>query len=518
MNPKCPACQSIMTPETDHAYHDAPICPYCWSERERLVVPLQEKILSALQDIKDHHRTPQAVELKERFTALIFPHDRTFNSLAASAVLFDLIVQDEDYRRYVLDHYDLLKWFLEHIAHPLPTVTDEEIAPLLEPGGVALASWLAFELPERWQRVAVRTFLLRHPQAPLGEFLQAAEEQNKRLANILKKFAEKTDASEGRAYERALLLLEPADTESRDRFFQQMRKADPQCAGRIEIDLRASLPTAPLAPSVSSAGGLLEAFEPSFPLSPGRTLILPPPGPIVVTPMPSATLDQRNDVSISPQSDVPQPSPIDAPVPPQRTTSRLRRILPLALICILLLGYAAIALYYTIFLRPLMNQTISDLSATNTSLTNQNTLFQDTATANAQNAQATATALAGGTFGAAFVGQAPLAKVHAGGSLQLYFVLQNTGTSIWSQSGNYQLVCVSNLPQNQSPQFVASCLEATSPSPLGNSIVLPQQYYAFYFTVQIPAFVPSRTIYRTQWQLQSPTQASDMGYITLVVV
>jgi len=511
MNSRCPACQSLMTPEKDHAYHDAPVCPYCWNERDRSVMPLQEKILSALQEIKDHHRTPQVVELKERFSALIFPHDRTFNSLAASAIFFDLIVQDEDYRRYVLDHYDLLKWFLERIAHPLPRVTDEEIEPLLEPGGVALADWLAFELPQQWQKVAVRTFLLRNPQASLGEFLQAAEEQGKRIVDILKKFAEKTDASEERAYERALTLLEMADPESRDRFLQQVRKADPQFAGRMERDLLASLPTTTLAPFVRPAGNWQEVS----PVSASSTIVLPLPVPIVVTPTPPAPSDLGPAVPISPGPAVPQPLPVDVPVPYRRSV--FRRVLPLAVICILLLGDVAIAIYYIAVLRPLTSQTISNLSATNTSLANQNTLLQSTVTTTMQNAQATATALAGGVFGASFLGQAPLASVQAGDSVQLYFVLQNTGTSTWSQSGGYQFICVSDLPQNQSSQYIASCLGATSPSPLGNYLVLPQQYYAFYFTVYIPPSAPSRTIYRTQWEFQSQTQTSDMGYITLVV-
>jgi hypothetical protein len=519
-NAICPQCKSVMIFEQDYAYHGVPICPYCGISQERSAVPLQEKFLSVLQEIKDHQRAQFAVELQEKLTALIFPDEKKLNSLAAGAILFDLIVQDDGYRRYVLDNRDLLKWFLERIASPLPRVRDEEIELLLEPGGVALADWLAFELPERWQRVAVRTFLLRNPPAPSGEFLQAGETQGKRFVEILKKFAEKTDESEGRAYERALQLLAHADLESRDRFFQMVRKVDARYAGRMDSDLLVSLPTTTLAPFAWEAPAHIqhEAPEPSSPVKISNRAPLYAPESIVLPSTSRDPADQVEAEGLLQRSGVPQPSPADVPVPPQQATSRLRGALPLVVICILLLGYGAIALYYYSFLRPLTNQTVHTFSATITSLVNTNTLLQDTATASVRNVQATASALAGGTFGASFVGQTPLTHVHAGESVPLYFILQNTGSSAWSQGSEYQFVCVSDLPQNQSPRYIASCLGATSPSPLGNYIVLPQQYHVFYFLVQIPFSAPSQTMYRTQWQLHHQTQTSDMGYITLVVL
>jgi hypothetical protein len=517
--------------EQGNPYHGALICPYCGISQEHATVSFQEKVQKALQDIKNHG-SADAVVVKEQLATLVFPNDKTFNTLAACAVLFDLVVQDEDYRRFALNHRALLQWLLERIASPLPGIADAAIMPLLVANEVTLLDWLSFEIAERWQHMALCAYFQRNPQVPPAELLRVIEGQGKRFVGFLKKLSQKGSAEDEHIYQQVLQRLTTSEPANRGRFLQQVRKTDATYGGYLERDLLAALPTTALSPPVpisptdtSSTG----AGEVVAQVTAGSTAALYAPVQVSL-PAPSWNPAKAPVVSekLSPEY-VPLPAtPPAIPSSPERGTSGFRRAFSLVIISLLLLGYAGIAIYYHFFLQPLATRTVNNSQATVTSLSNQNILLQNTvtasirnqqatATATLSNQQATATALAGGTFGAAFVGQTPMVSAHAGEAVVLYFILQNTGTSIWSHNADYQFVCVSGQPQNQSSQYVASCLNAPNPSPLGNEMVLPHQYYLFYFSAQIPFSAPPHTTYRTQWQLQHQAQTSAMGYITLVV-
>jgi hypothetical protein len=510
--------------EQGNPYHGALICPYCGISQEYTTVSFQEKARSVLQDIKTH-RSADAVAVIEKGAALVFPNDTKFNTLAACAVLFDLLVQDEDYRGFVLDHRDLLKWFLECIASPLPGVRDEAIMPLFAASEVALLDWLSFEITQRWLHMALRAFFGRNPQLAPGELLRAIESQGQRFVGFLKMLSQKASAEDERVYRQILQLLAMYEPERRDCFLQQARKRDAGYAGRLEKDLLAALPTT--TPSTDTpATGPEEVLSQ---MTAGSTPVLHTPARVFLR---TSTWNPPEEPAVSEnlsqQPAPPQTPPPATPSAPARVTSGFWRAFSLVIIAILLLGYAGVAVYYYFFLQPLATRTASNSQATVTSLSDQNTRLQNTVTASMRNQQATATAtlsnqqatatvLASGTFGASFVGQTPIVLAHAGDTVALYFILQNTGTSIWSHNGGYSFVCVSDQPQNQSTHYIASCLNALNPSPLGDTIVLPRQDYLFSFSAQIPFSAPPHTAYRTYWQLQHQAQIFVIGYITLVV-
>lgn len=503
MSERCLECSSLMHADAD--YHDVPVCPYCDSSKTRLE-RFERAARGALQEVKQTN-PPSAADLKARLQG--FLQDKELNVPAASARLFDLIAREKTLQAYVLANWDLLKWFLEDIANPLPTVKDEEIEPFLEVTGNHLEDLLALNIAERWQLNAAASLLRFDTRGLSEDMLKAAENRRTLFVKMLRTWAEGVDMQSKSRYRRVLHILGEYDERRRNQFFAYVRKEDRRFAEILEKDRLAHLPTLNYPPS------------PIAEINPATPYISEPKALWDIQTAPPSKPDAFSGNHVSAGS------------PPDRTvvkfvTPRRVHLMYLALVILLLLGNAGLTLDYSLVLKPASDTTLQHAYAvstgiagriypTVTTLAGEDNSLQATVTADAQNAQATQSALTQGTPDAHFVAQSAAPPVIPGQTLALYFDLRNTGTSIWSAAQSYQLNCTSAKHATNSA-YTPDCLGASSVS-LRDDLVRPGDEYVFFVVIRIPTTASSGTTYRTYWQLQQNNRpvGNEEGYIELKV-
>lgn len=502
MSERCLECSSLMRADAD--YHDVPVCPYCDSSKKRLE-NFEKAARGVLQEIKQTN-PPTAEEIKVKLKGLVFLDDKELNVPAARARLFDLIARDRALQAYLLANWDLLKWFLEEIASPLPTVKDEEIEPLLEVTGNHLEDLLALNIAERWQLNAAASLLRFDTRGLSEDMLKAAENRRTLFVKMLKTWATGADVQSRGRYQRVLHILGEYDERKRNQFFAYVGKEDRKFAYNLEKDRLAHLPTLNFPPSPVSELNVASPY-----ISEEKALwdiqTIPSPGP--------GTFSDGNTPAGS--------TPVRTAI--KFVTPRRVHALYLALIALLLLGNIGLTLDYSFVLKPASDTTLQKAYAVSTGiaghvyptvtmLAGEDNSLQATVTANAQGTQS---ALTQGTPDARFVKQSAEPPIIPGQTLVLYFALQNTGTSIWSAAQGYQLHCTSARHAPTSA-YTPDCLGATSVS-LREDLVKPGESYVFYIPIQVPSTVKPGTTYRTYWQLQRNNQpvGQEEGYIELKV-